>query len=981
MQEVWKGIEYAHHHGVIHRDLKPANILITEAIHGPIPKIIDFGIAKDLTQADIRMGAAEQKLVGTLDYMSPEQLGGDAAEVDAHSDIYALGVVLHEVLIDQIPLAEEMRSTETLDARLSCIRGTVPAPMSSTLKTLESSGDLSKNRSTSFDVLTQQVTCELDRIVSRMLAKSTDERYATIQQVSEDVDRFLDSRALNTKRPITTARNRHGWAYYLALLGFGFLLFRVLSAAYTSEMAGEDRDGGMNGIQTTELDASIPTLSQPAGTSAELFSDQKSTVDSLHQAGSALSLSANAEMVVKEKKHFYYLIHDMMPVKAFELSKSWGSNSELRILRQELVLEAKFSRLRPNVEIEICDWNNEPFAWQKLSVTNGVIELPLGDVFIEPLSKRFKPSIRMRVSCPGYVPREMILNAIRLETIVDQLQLVKKTASTPDKMVLVTGISGLGGMQDKSQGVDASMTPNWFCIDQYEVSNQDYLEFVQDGGYENPEFWSTFRFIFEGAEQPFSEAMKRFIDSTGRLGPATWISGSYPPGMARYPVSGVSVFEAAAYARYRNKQLPTVEQWRRAASGFVRFAMTARSNFASNGLAECGAHSGISTYNIRDLGGNVREWCSTDDELGNSYVLGGSWQSPRHALNMNILVSQWDRNEVNGFRCCEPYRMTSQNKTKSQSVRDTFRPPAQPDPGFALLTLEKLKNLHTDSTAKPLNARGNGIQNATLARLGISYSIAQLDSAFDKSRFNLHLFAPEGCKEPMGCVVVLPGRFGFSGLTETETGLAFAHQLSQLEATDLLTQHRVLVCIPDFGKMVKTGSKNRSKNPRIAVDSERPNIAGKILANSIRALEYLTSRSDIDTDRMILLALGTNGEDALRLLALDPRLNYAALVGTGYEKFSKLGLRMQNSPDSNPGSYQYAPHVKQPVLMINGSLDLKYPDVSRQTPLFKELGSSVKAKITIGQDLLEEPQHFRSVYLEFVEWFKKQEKIQGSPGS
>jgi predicted Ser/Thr protein kinase len=105
-----------------------------------------------------------------------------------------------------------------------------------------------------------------------------------------------------------------------------------------------------------------------------------------------------------------------------------------------------------------------------------------------------------------------------------------------------------------------------YLLDRYEVTNRRYKEFMDAGGYRRPEFWKE-KFVRDGKEIPWTEAIKSFVDKTGRLGPATWEFGAYPNEQDDYPVSGVSWYEAAAYAEFAGKSLPTIYHWRRATPG------------------------------------------------------------------------------------------------------------------------------------------------------------------------------------------------------------------------------------------------------------------------------------------------------------------------------------------------------------------------------------------------------------------------------
>lgn len=177
-----------------------------------------------------------------------------------------------------------------------------------------------------------------------------------------------------------------------------------------------------------------------------------------------------------------------------------------------------------------------------------------------------------------------------------------------------------------------------FLIDRYEVTNEDYLEFIGAGGYSSSAYWPE-RLVVDGRSLPWSEAVGRFVDSTGLPGPRSWSRGIHHEGQGLHPVTGVSWYEAEAYARWAGMQLPTRKQWWRAAlTGdgrpypWGRDAKTAeqRANFGMSGTDPVGSYPlGISAHGCFDLAGNVGEWVrDADPETGKHVVVGGSWQDP-----------------------------------------------------------------------------------------------------------------------------------------------------------------------------------------------------------------------------------------------------------------------------------------------------------------------------------------------------------------
>jgi hypothetical protein len=146
-----------------------------------------------------------------------------------------------------------------------------------------------------------------------------------------------------------------------------------------------------------------------------------------------------------------------------------------------------------------------------------------------------------------------------------------------------------------------------FLIDKFEVTNLQYKAFMDAGGYSNTAYWNVP--IVEASKViPLSTALKKFTDRTGRQGPSTWEAGSYPDGTENHPVTGVSWYEAAAYAAYAHKQLPTVFHWAAVADTWRSEFLLPLSNFNGKSTSVVGSLAGLSSYGVYDLAGNAREW-------------------------------------------------------------------------------------------------------------------------------------------------------------------------------------------------------------------------------------------------------------------------------------------------------------------------------------------------------------------------------------
>ena len=240
---------------------------------------------------------------------------------------------------------------------------------------------------------------------------------------------------------------------------------------------------------------------------------------------------------------------------AAEAERRLGASDELDGLFQRMSLAGSLTTDPPGATVAFREYGAGDDAWQPLGLS------PLEEVRLP------RGIFEWRLELDGHEPRRlaepnpsvMLGNLATLDPLTIPLQ---RQGSTPG-MVLVPG----GAYPVRITGFQPREVLHLeaFLIDRYEVTNREFQEFVDVGGYERAEFWAGMEFKKDGTRLSWAEAMSEFEDSTGRPGPATWAVGNYADGEGAHPVTGVSWYEAVAYANFRGMSLPTFFHWARAA--------------------------------------------------------------------------------------------------------------------------------------------------------------------------------------------------------------------------------------------------------------------------------------------------------------------------------------------------------------------------------------------------------------------------------
>lgn len=561
----------------------------------------------------------------------------------------------------------------------------------------------------------------------------------------------------------------------------------------------------------------------------------------------------------------------------------------------------------PGAEVWFAEYSTPEQPWQSLGATPvRAVRIPRGLKRWRLIKPGFETIERAFAPIPDSSPLKLTLQA---------------TGSGPPGMVLVP--AGAGRMVYLT-GLDhlPPQTYEDFLLDKFEVSNREFAEFVAAGGYRKPEYWKH-PIMKDGRALPWTEAMLEFRDTTGQPGPATWDSGTYPTGRADFPVAGVSWYEAAAFAEYAGKALPTIFHWNRAAlSDFVGNAspVIRFSNFTDENPIPRNKTRGMNTYGTFDLAGNVKEWCWNAADPGGSrrYILGGASNEPVYMFNDPDAQSPLSRLPTYGFRCIKPAgAIPAQLLEPVQAARrDLEREKPVADDAFEIF--RSFYAYDKTPLAPIIESTDESAENWKRQKV-------TFNAAYGNERVTAYLYLPRGVTPPYQTIVLFPG----SGALRTRT---FPSSDSP-SAFDFIIRSGRAVLFPVYKSTWERGD---------GLLSDRPNMTNTFREHIIywykdyaRSLDYLESRQDIDVQRIGYLGSSWGAVMGPILLGLDSRSRAAVWVIGGF-------WQQKGPPEVE--QINFAARVKIPVLMLNGRHDFVFPVESSQIPMFTWTGTPANAK-------------------------------------
>ncbi len=894
--QVADAIAEAHAHGTIHRDIKPSNIMISA--RGTV-KVMDFGLAKLMQPSSAIQSEAETEalistpgaIIGTLPYMSPEQVRGE--DLDGRSDIFSFGVVLYEMLSGRQPF-----SSQSSAATASSILTHEPPPLAR---------------------YSRDVPSELERIVNKALRKDPDERYQTAKDLLIDLRSLRDELEFRVRLERSTppdSRNPES----IAATG-------PESMVETAEQALTQTAIAMGKTaQDTVKGRALQKLGNRISSRAGLIII---ALVALALSGWLYRNWANVRWTRVQIPRIEQLVQEQKLFAAYDLAIT---------AQKYLPTDPTIMRLMPTIS-DTISVITEPAGAQvylKRFAPDEVGNFPKRQLIgTTPLNnlRIARGQYILYIEKDGYAKFEQTVSGSVLRAGTGRIVLppplrISQKLLVADKLPQHMAFVPAGDYRlvAWARPTDARVRLNDYFIDKYEVSNQEYKEFINAGGYLKKQYWK-YPFIKDGKTISWDDAMKEFKDHTGLPGPRAWSSQNFPEGKGEHPVTDITWYEAEAYAAFRGKQLPTIFQWEKAArngniSPFVNYmpwggfypgdTLAYHANFDNNGtLPVSSSEFGMSPFGVYNMAGNAAEWCLNETSQG-FITSGGSWGEPSYRFASYGMFSGFYNSNRLGFRCA------------------LNTPEAAGDQGGMLIEIKEEIPVYTASSnasftewskyysyeKPPLEPQIVEVrETGEWRREKITFNGA------DGERAIAYLYIPKNFPGPLQVIHFVPA-------SDVESGVRALPDAMEDRLGPFIKSGRAV-----FGVILK-GYMERLR-PEGYTDPEPTKVEYREkIVNWItdlrRGLDYLETRNDVDANRIALFGPSSGARIGLILAAVEGRYRSVFFMGAGIRKSYLPWIAAANP-------INFAPHIRAPKMMMHGRYDESLSLKTEAEPLFKVL--------------------------------------------